>query len=63
MASKGAPHVHVQHHHDKEWMANAVAEGKSTREISRELQISYKLVELKLKEFGIPFNTTDPTKQ
>lgn len=57
------PTVHVQHHHDKEWLANAIAEGKSTRQISRELQVSYKLVEMKLKEFGIPFRSGAPDAQ
>lgn len=57
------PTVHVPHHKDKEWMANAIASGKSTRAISRELQISYKLVEQKLKEFGIPFRSTAPGAQ
>lgn len=46
---------HVPHHKDKQWMENAVAEGKSSRTIAKELHISYKLVEMKLKEFGIPF--------
>lgn len=59
MPSKTA-HVHQPLHKDKEWMANAIAEGKSTRAISRELQISYKLVEMKLREFGIPFRSTAP---
>lgn len=55
-----APTPHVPHHKDKEWMANAIAEGKSSRAISKEIGISYKLVEMKLREFGIPFRSTAP---
>lgn len=59
MAAK-TPHIHQPLHKDKEWMANAIAEGKSTRDISKELQIPYKLVEIKLRECGIPFRSTAP---
>jgi hypothetical protein len=51
---------HVPHHHDKEWLTNAINSGKNSRDIGRELQVSYKLVEIKLAGFGIPFTSQKP---
>lgn len=61
MATKPAtpPHQHQPLHNDKEWMQQAAAEGKTPRVISKELHISYKLVERKFTEYGIPFTKTE----
>lgn len=41
-------------HQQEDWLRNAYAvEGKEVGEIAKELNISVKLVHIKLKEFGI----------
>jgi hypothetical protein len=54
-------HNHVPHHHDAAWLKQAIADGKRPKDIANELQVSYKLVELKLTEFGIPFTSQKPS--
>ncbi len=59
--SSNTPKEYIKHHEDAAWMANAIAEGKNTKQIAKELHLSYKLVELSLKRFGIKFNSMAPT--
>ena len=41
-------------HQQEDWLRNAyVVEGKEVGEIAKELNVSVKLVHIKLKEFGI----------
>ena len=42
-------------HQNKEWLAEQIASGKNSKNIADEQRISYKLVELYLRKFEIPF--------
>lgn len=42
-------------HQDKTWLENQIAEGKTSKQIADENNISYKLVELYLRQYEIPF--------
>jgi len=40
-------------HNNKEWLSKAWSDGKQVSEIANELNISVKLVHIKLKEYGL----------
>jgi hypothetical protein len=42
-------------HQNKEWLQQQIDLGKTSKEIANDNKISYKLVELYLKKYGIPF--------
>lgn len=48
-------------HKNAEYLAAAVAAGKTSREIADENNISYKLVEIYLSDYGISFVSQKPT--
>jgi DNA-binding CsgD family transcriptional regulator len=45
-------------HKNKEYLQKKIEEGYTPKDISKELHVSYKLVEIYLKQFGIPFTPT-----
>jgi DNA-binding NarL/FixJ family response regulator len=45
----------MRDHQNKEWLAEQIAAGKTTKQIANENNISYKLVEIYLKKYEIPF--------
>jgi hypothetical protein len=45
----------VKKHEDAEYLRQALAEGKNSRDISREVGVSWKLIEINLKKNGLPF--------
>lgn len=42
-------------HQDQDFLRKAIELGSTPKEISKELRVSYKLVELYLTKYGIPF--------
>ena len=44
-----------KNHQNKEWLKEQIDLGKTTKQISKENNISYKLVEIYLRQYGIPF--------
>lgn len=44
-------------HDSKEYLAEQIAAGKTPREIANEHRVSYKLVEINLTKYGIPFTS------
>ena len=44
-------------HQNKEWLQQQIDLGKTSKEIANELNISYKLVEIYLRKFEIPFTS------
>jgi hypothetical protein len=42
-------------HQQKEWLEAEIKSGKSSKQIADENRISYKLVEMYLRQHGIPF--------
>jgi hypothetical protein len=42
-------------HHNKEWLQQQIDLGKTSKEIAKDNKISYKLVEIYLKKYEIPF--------
>jgi len=47
-------------HQDENYLRNAMESGKTSRDISRELGVSYKLVEIYLEKYQIPFTSMVP---
>ena len=45
----------MKNHHNKTYLEEQIALGKSTKEIANENNISYKLVELYLSRYNIPY--------
>lgn len=43
----------MKKHKDPEFLQDAVANGKNSRDIGREVGVSWKLVEIYLRQFGI----------
>jgi hypothetical protein len=44
-----------KNHQNYQWLEEQVNVGKTSKEIANESRISYKLVELYLRQYGIPF--------
>jgi len=51
----------MKDHHDKDYLQDKINEGKTSKDIANELRVSYKLVELYLKKFDIPFESQQNT--
>lgn len=47
-------------HKDENYLRNAMESGKTSRDISKDLGVSYKLVEIYLEKFNIPFTSMVP---
>lgn len=47
-------------HQDKNYLTQAMESGKTSRDISKELGVSYKLVEIYLEKYQIPFTSMVP---
>lgn len=47
-------------HQDPEFLKKAIDMGSNSREIAKELRVSYKLVELYLEKHNIPFKSMRP---
>lgn len=45
----------LKNHHDPRYLQKKIDEGYTSKDIAKELRISYKLVELYLRKFEIPF--------
>jgi len=43
-----------KNHQNKEWLQEQINLGKTSRDISKENKISYKLVEIYLRKYNIP---------
>lgn len=50
----------LQNHHDPRYLQQKIDQGYSSKDIAKELRISYKLVEIYLAKFGIPFVSSKP---
>ena len=42
-------------HQDEEFLRKAIELGSSSKEIAKELRVSYKLVEIYLRKYDIPY--------
>jgi DNA-binding CsgD family transcriptional regulator len=42
-------------HQDQNYLQQKISEGHSSKDIGNELRVSYKLIEIYLKKFNIPF--------
>lgn len=47
-------------HQNEEFLRKTIELGSTPKEIAKELRVSYKLVELYLTKFGIPFTSQKP---
>ena len=47
-------------HQDKDYLTQAMESGKTSRDIANELHVSYKLVEIYLEKYQIPFTSMAP---
>ena len=47
-------------HQDENYLRHAMESGKTSRDISKDLGVSYKLVEIYLEKFNIPFTSMIP---
>lgn len=45
----------MKHHQNEEFLRTAIKLGSTPKEIAKELRVSYKLVELYLRKYGIQF--------
>jgi DNA-binding NarL/FixJ family response regulator len=45
-------------HKNKEYLQTKINEGYAPKQIAKELHVSYKLVEIYLRQFGIPHTPT-----
>lgn len=45
----------MKNHHNETWLREQVDLGKNSKQIANENRLSYKLVELYLRKFNIPF--------
>jgi hypothetical protein len=50
----------MKKHQDEAYLREAIANGLNSRNISAELGVSYKLVELYLEKYQIPFTSMAP---
>lgn len=44
-------------HDNAEYLTKQITEGKTSRDIANENRVSYKLVEINLAKYGIPFTS------
>jgi DNA-binding NarL/FixJ family response regulator len=49
-------------HQEKDWLQSQIDSGKSSKQIANENNISYKLVEIYLSKFNIPFKPKERVK-
>jgi DNA-binding CsgD family transcriptional regulator len=49
----------MKQHQNQQYLQTKTDEGHTPKEIAKELNVSYKLVEIYLKQFGIPFTPTN----
>lgn len=47
-------------HHNKEFLEKAIALGSTSKDIAKELHVSYKLVEMYLRMYEIDFKSMAP---
>ena len=47
-------------HQNEEFLREAIGRGSTPKEIAKELRVSYRLVELYLKKYEIPFVSQAP---
>tara|TARA_B110000977_G_scaffold16276_1_gene19979 strand:- start:122 stop:301 length:180 start_codon:yes stop_codon:yes gene_type:complete len=50
----------LKKHQNKTWLEEGLAAGKTSKDLSNEVNVSYKLIERHLLEFGIPFTSQKP---
>jgi len=43
----------MKKYHDQEWLTQQIESGKSSKDIGNGLNVSYKLIEIYLRKFGI----------
>jgi predicted transcriptional regulator len=51
----------LKNHHDPRYLQKKVDEGFTSKDIANELRVSYKLVEMYLAKFEIPFESQEPS--
>lgn len=47
-------------HQDEAYLRQAIESGKTSRDISKDLHVSYKLIEIYLEKYNIPFTSMAP---
>jgi len=47
-------------HQDKDYLLSQIDNGYTPKDISNQLNVSYKLIELYLRQFNIPFVSQQP---
>jgi hypothetical protein len=52
----------MRNHQDKDWLQSQIDLGKNSKAIANENNISYKLVEIYLQKFNIPFTPKERAK-
>jgi len=51
----------LKNHHDPRYLQKKIDEGFTSKDIANELRVSYKLVEMYLSKFEIPFEYQVPS--
>ena len=47
----------LKKHHNKEWLQEQLDAEKTSRDIAKEINVSYKLIELYLRQFNLDFTS------
>jgi len=50
----------LKKHHNKAWLQEGLAAGKTSKDLANEINVSYKLIELYLQQFDLPFTSQKP---
>jgi len=50
----------LKKHHNKAWLQEGLAAGKTSKDLANEINVSYKLIELYLRQFDLPFTSQKP---
>ena len=51
----------MKQHHHKEYLDTKIKEGYTSKDIAKENRVSYKLIELYLRKYGIAFTSQQPS--
>jgi hypothetical protein len=51
----------LKKHHNKVWLQEQLAAQKTPKDIAKEINVSYKLIELYLRQFDLPFISQKPS--
>jgi hypothetical protein len=50
----------LKKHHNKVWLQEQLAAEKTSKDIAKDINVSYKLIELYLRQFDLPFTSQKP---